>query len=180
LQRDGCCPDHTLEVYGSVAAFTSGVFGGADGGGTDGRDGGLTHRNFGSWGEDGCDVSWSNFNASCSRNIINGTYYGAALHVLCKATSEYACYEWSSAPWVPTNNVIPLWLNAGETLTFKVRMKDHDSSSADDEVCTKSVTIGPFTKEQLGDVLYGAHTQTFGTADNGSAACQVQFTYGSW
>jgi hypothetical protein len=125
-------------------------------------------------------VSWSNVNAQCSRNITNGTYYGSALHFLCKATSEYACYEWPSDPSIPTNNVIPLAIRVGDTLTFKLRMKDHDSSSADDEVCTRSITLGPFTKEQLSAATYGAHTLTFSNGYNGNAACQVQFTYGWW
>ena len=178
--NDGCCPDTTLEVYGSVAAFTSGYNGGADGGYTQGADGGLTHRNFGSWGEDGCDVAWSNFNAQCSRNITNGTYYGSALRFLCQATSEYACYPWPTNPNVPTNNVIPLRIKVGETLTFKVRMKDHDSSSADDEVCTRSITLGPFTADNIGYATTGANVLTFGNGYNGHAACQVQFTYGLW
>jgi len=164
---DGCCYDNTLEVYGAVAVHTSTNFHSADNY--------WSSRNFGTWGKDLCEAAWNSsfVDSECSKKIQVGVWPFSDVH-FCKSSWWQSCdgYTYSD------NNYIPLSVFAGDKITFDVHMKDYDSASADDEVCTGSLTIGPFTDDQLW-AFSGLNPggRTLNMPWNGNAACQVHVTF---
>jgi hypothetical protein len=164
---DGCCYDNTLEVYGSVGAHTAtGSF----------NEGNLPYRNFGTWGKDPCEVTWSYlWNASygnCSKKVQVGVWAFSDLHY-CASNTYSTCPYYS----YPDDNYLMLTVLSGETITFDVRMKDYDSASADDNVCVGSLTVGPFTDSQLSAMWWS--TPFGGTIKmpwNGNGACSAHVT----
>jgi hypothetical protein len=164
---DGCCPDNTLELYGSLSAHTPQP-----------PYSQLPFRNFGTWGQDPCEKNWGTTwtpgGGTCSRKTTVGTWQFSAL-LFCQSSTYDLCTE-DPADSHPFDSTIPLTILSGETFTFDVRIRDYDALSSDDDVCVTSLTVGPFTDAQIDAFKTTPFTGTFGQPWNGSGACKVHVT----
>ena len=169
---DGFYNDTAIEVYGSMGAYTSAGAASA---------GGLPYRNFATWGHNpsGCPsggVPWDGLlDAPCFKSTfwdgIVGHWTTENLNNLwlCPGADSTSCV----ATYSKNNNAIDLTVHPGETIKVAVHMKDYDSASSDDEVCTGSKTYGPFTDAQLQSISFG---DSIHMPDNGNAECIVGFS----
>ena len=173
--NDGWDDDY-LEVYGTVAAYTSAGAASA---------GGLPYRNFGTWGQnpsacpeiDDNAVPWSangNFSlAPCPKTVVWPGPYAFNGVFLCKGATKSAC----ATGWSTFNNTIPLQVHAGEQIILSVAMQDYDALSANDTVCVGNLKFGPYTDAELQakKYVYDSQLKTVLMAYNGDASCSVSF-----
>jgi len=167
---DGCCPDNTLELYGSIGARTSAG---------QANDGYWTYRTFGTWAADPCEVTWSylwnDSYGGCSRKTQVGVWAFSDLHY-CQASGLGPCVFPYSNHYDQDNYVL-LTVRSGETITFDVKLRDYDALSADDDACVGSLTVGPFTDTQLYSFWFSNPlSATIKQAWNGSGACSAHVT----
>jgi hypothetical protein len=165
--------DSYLDVYGTVAAYTSAGPVSA---------GGLPYRNFGTWGQNpaGCpptdgSVPWgtSTFTTAKCLKSVNVGAYGFATEKLCPGTSKSAC----TGAYNGYNNTIPLQVHPGEQIILAVAIQDYDETSANDNVCVGNIKFGPYTAAQLQakQYVYDSQFKTIAMAYNGDAGCAVSF-----
>ncbi len=165
--------DTTMEVYGYFTAYTPAGAASA---------GYFPYRNFGTWGTNGSGcpssgVYWnSNSGATCVKQTSwdNVHYWNATTEypdslLLCSSVNYTSC----GTGYYKNNNVIKLTVHPGETIHVGVHMKDHDWGSADDEVCTDSINLGPYTDAQLKYI--NDTNEALWMSNNGNAQCRVDF-----
>jgi hypothetical protein len=168
--------DTDMEVYGHLYAYTPAGAASA---------GYFPFRNFGTWGSNpsGCPASgvwWeSDSGATCVKQVSwddvhywNATTKNLGNTLLCSSVNWTSCGT-AYSKW---NNAIKLTVHPGETIHVGVHMKDRDWGSSDDEVCTDSVDLGPFTEAQL---KYINEAHSLGMSDNGNASCSVSYSLSS-
>jgi hypothetical protein len=170
MENDGCSwdivcyPDPTLEVYGTVGAYTTAGAVSA---------GGLPYREFGKWGSDPCETTWdSSWGTTCTKDMTVGTFDFTKVF-LCKGSSYQAC----STGYSKSNNTIALQVHAGEQFKVTVAMQDYDWGSANDNVCTTYQWFGPYTDAQLQAKTYitDAKNKALMMPYNGNAECWVAY-----
>ena len=107
----------------------------------------------------------------CSKKIQVGTWAFSDLKY-CRSQWNTSCYDYYDE-YTETNQIL-LTVHAGELITFQMWMKDYDSASADDDVCTASKTIGPFTDAQLWAFRWDAPgSATIKMPWNGNGECSA-------
>jgi hypothetical protein len=173
MVHDGCAgllcqTDGLLEVYGTVAAYTSA--GGASAGG-------LPYRNFGTWGQSpsGCPawVPWdASHGTTCPKRILLGTHDFTKV-LLCAGGTKDTC----GTGYSKNNNTIPLQVRPGEQIIVSLAMQDYDSWSANDTVCVGNLKFGPYSERELLAKKYVADSQgkSVSMPFNGDAECWAAF-----
>ncbi len=159
-----CSTDHTIEVYGTVGAYTTAGAVSA---------GGLPYRLFGKWGTDPCETSWgSSYGATCTKQMTFGTYDFTKVF-LCDGSYYQTC----STGYSKYNNTIPLQVHSGEQFKVTVAMQDYDWGSANDNVCVTSVWFGPYSAAQLQAKTYTTDVQykPLNMGYNGDGECWVAY-----
>jgi hypothetical protein len=172
--NDGCydvlcyATDKSLEVYGTVGAYTTA--------GASSAAGGLPYRIFGKWQPpSGCPYTlWdSNVGTTCPKE---GTWVGTY-----DFTKVFLCggshYQTCSTGYSKNNTTIPLQVRPGEQFKVTVAMQDHDSWSANDNVCVGHVWFGPYSERELLAKKYvtDGQGQKINMGFNGDAECWVAF-----
>jgi len=172
MVNDGCtylggfdCPsDNTLELYGTVGAYTSA--GGVSAGG-------LPYRLFGKWASHPCEVSWdAGYGTTCTKEVGVGTSDFTKVF-LCAGSYYQTC----STGYSKANNTIPLQVHPGEQFKVTTAMQDYDALSANDDVCVGHLWFGPYTAAELAAKKFvtDAQGKTLQMGFNGSAECFVRF-----
>lgn len=159
-----CYPDPTLEVYGTVGAYTNAGAVSA---------GGLPYREFGKWGSDPCESYWdSGYGTTCAKWLTVGTYDFTKVF-LCNGSTYTTC----STGYSKNNNTIALQVHAGEQFKVTVAMQDYDWGSANDNVCVTSHWFGPYTDAQLQAKTYitDAKNTPLMMPYNGNGECWVGY-----
>ena len=158
------CNDTTLELYGTVGAYTTAGAVSA---------GGLPYRLFGKWASHPCETNWgSSWGTTCTKEVNVGTY---------DFTKVFMCdgsyYQTCSTAYYKYNNTVGLQVHAGEQFKVTVAMQDYDSWSANDNVCNGYVWFGPYTAAELLAKKYVTDSQTkkMSTGYNGNAECWVAY-----
>ena len=170
--------DTTMEVYGYFDAYTPAGAASA---------GYFPYRNFGKWGTNGagCSSSGVYWNSNSGSTCVKQTYWDNVHYwnattedlgdlLMCSSVNYTSC----GTGYTKNNNTIKLTVHPGETIHVGVHMKDHDWGSSDDEVCTDSVNLGPYTDAQLKYIQETNHALFM--ADNGNAQCRVDFGLAYW
>jgi hypothetical protein len=156
--------DGTLELYGTVGAYTSAGAVSA---------GGQPYRNFGKWGEHPCESDWgAGSGTTCTKEVTLGTWDFSQVF-LCNGSSYQAC----STGYRKPNNTIPLQVHPGEQFKVTVLMQDYDALSSNDTVCQDHLWFGPYTASELAAKKFVSDAQgkVLSTGYNGNAECWVSF-----
>jgi hypothetical protein len=160
-----CLPyDYTLELYGTVGAYTSAGAVSA---------GGLPYRLFGKWASHPCEVSWgASYGTLCTKEVGEGTWDFTKVF-LCAGSYYQTC----STNYSKSNNTIPLQVHPGEKFKVTVAMQDYDALSANDNACVGNLWFGPYTATELAAKKFvtDAQGKTIQSGFNGTAECFVHF-----
>lgn len=159
-----CDTDATLEVYGTVGAYTTAGAVSA---------GGLPYRLFGKWASDPCEQSWgSSIGANCAKLMTLGTFDFTKV-LLCAGSYYQTCSTGYSKP----NNTIPLLVHAGEQFKVTVALQDYDWGSSNDNVCVTNVWFGPYTAAELSAKKFvtDAKNKVLMMPYNGHAECWLGY-----
>jgi len=159
------CPyDYTLELYGTVGAYTTAGAVSA---------GGLPYRLFGKWASHPCEVDWAaSFGTTCTKEVGLGTW---------DFTKVFLCggsyYQTCSTGYSKSNNTIHLQVHPGEQFKVTVAMQDYDALSANDNVCSGHLWFGPYTDAELQAKKFVTDSQgkVISMGFNGDAECWVHF-----
>jgi hypothetical protein len=167
---DGSCwyvaKCRTLEVYGTVGAYTTAGAVSADG---------LPYRTFGKWGEHPCEVNWwDNSGTTCTKDVYAQNYNFKDVF-MCKANVYTTC----STGFTKSNNTINLQVRPGEQFKVTVWMQDYDATSSNDDACRTSHWFGPYTAEQLQAKAYitDAKNTVLMMPFNGTAECWITYHF---
>ena len=160
-----CDTDTTLEVYGTVGAYTTA--------GASSAAGGLAYRLFGKWGTDSCESYWdASYGTTCAKAMTLGLYDFTKVF-LCGGSAYQTC----STNYSKSNNTVPLQVHAGEQFKVTVAMQDYDWGSANDNVCNGYIWFGPYTAAELQAKKFVTDSQgkKITSGYNGNAECFVAF-----
>ena len=161
-----CTGDGTLELYGTVGAYTTA--------GASSAGGGWPYRIFGRWGTDWCEVSWTadGDTGECAKRVPDGTYDFTKV-LLCAGSQYQTC----SMPYGKDSNTVPLNVRPGEQFKVTVAMQDYDKGSANDSLCVGNLWFGPYTATELyaKKFVFDSVGKTIFVPDNGNGECQVFF-----
>ena len=158
------CNDTTLELYGTVGAYTTAGAASA---------GGLPYRLFGKWGSHPCETSWgSSWGTTCTKEVNVGTYDFTKVF-LCDGSYYQTC----STGYYKNNNTVGLQVHAGEQFKVTVAMQDYDATSANDNVCVTYQWFGPYSAAQLQAKTFVTDAQNTALMMpfNGDAECWVAY-----
>ena len=158
------CTDTTLDLYGTVGAYTTAGAVSA---------GGLPYRLFGKWASHPCETSWgSSWGTTCTKEVNVGTYDFTKVF-LCDGSYYQTC----STGYYKNNNTVGLQVHAGEQFKVTVAMQDYDALSANDNVCVTYHWFGPYTAAQLQAKTFVTDAQSTALMMpfNGDAECWVAY-----
>jgi hypothetical protein len=133
-----CATDDTLEIYGTVGAYTTAGASSA---------GGLPYRLFGKWGSDPCEVLWEAANGTTCTKIVaeNLGPFDFSKVFLCDGSQYQTC----STNYAKFNNVIRLQVRPAEKFKVTALIQDYDALSSDDVACSSHLWFGPYTAAEL-------------------------------